>query len=351
VKKKIISLVALTTVSLQAEGLKDAFEKIKTEGELKIGVVRVEEYKGGTASTASLGGSLGIQTAPIKGITLGAKFYTTNPLFGKDNEGLFLDSNNDGYSIIGEAYIQANLAKTTIKAGRQIIDTPFANSDDIGMIPNSFEGYTLVSIDIPNTTVIFASLDKIAGIDAPLPEQFNNIQESSNAVLMGGLVYKGVENTTVQVWHYKLDDADFNYLEAGYETEPFSISGQYTDQDNDNSAVGLTASVNISNFALSVAYNKVDGIVSNGFGGGPFFTSTEIHTIDGTLDQEAILVGVEYRIRKATFAVTHGEFDKGENETDYAISYAVNDNHSLDLIYSNMYDDGTILRFFANYSF
>jgi len=351
-RKVALSLILLSVMSFGAEHPKEALSKAKTEGQLRLGVVQIEDDKGGTASTVALGGSLGVKTDPLKGVSLGAKFYTTNALFGKDNEAMFLSSNNSSYSIVGEAYIQADLGKTTIKAGRQRIETPYADSDDLGMVPNTFEGYTLVNRDIADTTVTLASLDKWSGIDADTPEKFNNMQNSHDAVLMAGVVYEGIENTTLQAWHYELDDADFNYFEAGYETKRFNLGFQYTDQDNDNTAFGLLAGVNIGDLALTTAYNRVDGVVSNGFGGGPFFTSAEDHTIEiDEPNQEGILVSAEYEFDKITLSLIHANFDKGENDTDYVISYAVNDTHSLDLIYTDMYDDGKMVRFFANYNF
>ena len=351
-RKATISLIAVSAMSSGAENLKEIFSNISTEGQVRLGVIRTEDDNDKRASTVSLGGSLGAKTDPLKGISLGAKFYTTNALFGRDNEGMFLDSHNDSYSIVGEAYIQADLGKTTIKAGRQIIDTPYADSDDIGMIPDIFEGYTLVNRDIADTTVILASLDKWAGVDSDIPEKFTNLQESSDAMLIASVIYEGIENTTLQAWHYRLDDANFNYFEAGYETEQFNLGFQYTDQDNDNTAFGLQAGVNIGDLAVTTAYNKVSGRVSNGFGGGPFFTSAEDHTIEiEEHDQEGILLSAKYAIDRLTLGVTHANFEKGENDTDYIASYAVNDNHSLDLIYSDMYDDGNMVRFFANYNF
>ena len=347
----LATLLLSTTSVMGAESLNEIFTNAQTEGQLRLGVVRIEDEVGGTASTASLGGSLGVKTDSLKGISLGAKFYTTNALFGKDKEGMFLDSNNDSYSIVGEAYIQADFGKTSIKAGRQVVDTPYANNDDIGMIPNTFEGYTLINQDIPDTTVTLASLDKWAGIDTDTPEEFNEMQSSGDAVLIAGVIYEGVENSTLQAWHYRLDDVNFNYIEAGYETEQFNLAMQYTDQDNDNSAFGVSAGMNFGELVLSTAYNKVDGMVTNGFCGGPFLTSAEDHTVAEVVDQEAILVGAEYAIADVSLALTHVAFDKGEDETDYVVSYAVNENHTLDLIYSDMYDDGNMVRFFANYSF
>ncbi len=95
----------------------------------------------------------------------------------------------------------------------------------------------------------------------------------------------------------------------------------------------------------------MDGEVTNGFGGGPFFTSSEDHTIADVKDQKAWLVGTEYGYQNFKGGVTYVNFDKGEDETDYILSYIFSDDFTIDLIYSDMYDDGKMTRIFANYSF
>jgi len=347
-----IATLLLGIVVLQADMLDEAFTNAKVEGQLRVGAIQIKDEAGEKTSTLALGGSLGVKTASIKGVSLGATLYTTNALFGKDNEGMFLDSNADSYSIVGEAYIKAKLGKTTLKVGRQIVDTPYADSDDVGMVPNTFEGVSLVNQDISDITMILASLDKWSGVNSNAPEKFNEMQSSGDAVLTVGIIYEGIENTTLQAWHYRLDDANFNYFEAGYEHEQFNVATQYTDQDKGNRAFGLKAGVNMGNLTLTTAYNKVSGIVSNGFGGGPFFTSAEDHTIEiDEIDEEGILISAEYTINKLTLGLIHANFVKGENDTDYIVSYAFNDKLSFDLIYSDMYDDGTMTRVFANYNF
>lgn len=351
-EKAIFSLIVLGAINLEASLLSEALTEAKHSGQIRVGAVEIEDDRGEKTSTLALGATLGVESKEVHGISLGATFYTTNALFGKNSEGMFLSSEGESYSIVGESYIKANLGKTTIKAGRQIIDTPYANSDDIGMIPNSFEGVTLLNQDIKDTTVLLASLDKWSGVDSDNPEKFTKLQTSKDAVIMASVIYEGVENTTLQAWHYRLDNADFNYFEAGYEREQFNLGFQYTTQDNDNTAFGLHAGLNIGELSLSTAYNKVDGIVSNGFGGGPFFTSAEKQTIESDeLDEEGILVSAEYTVDKLKLALVHADFEKGENNTDYIMSYSVNDNHSLELIYSDIYNDGTMVRFFANYNF
>ncbi|HHC11475.1 MAG TPA: outer membrane porin, OprD family [Campylobacterales bacterium] len=340
-----ISTLLIGVVVLQAD------IKAKVSGNIRGGAIQIEDNRGKKNSTLALGGNLGIKTAPIAGVSLATRFFTTNPIFGKDKEESFLGSTNNDYSIVGEAYIEANLGKTTIKAGRQLVDTPYAQIDDIGMVPDTFKGYTVTNTDLEDTRVVLAWLDKWAGFDAPIRDKFTDMQESKDAVVVGGVVYEGIENTNLQAWYYKLDNANFTYLEAGYEKDSFSIGGQYTDQDNGNSAYGLSLSASLDGLTLNSAYNKVDGVVSNGFGGGPFFTSSEDHTIAETEDQEALLLGAEYAYDKFTMGVTNVDFDKGENQTDYILSYAFNDKMSFDLIYSDMYDDGKMTRVFANYNF
>jgi hypothetical protein len=220
------------------------------------------------------------------------------------------------------------------------------------MVPNSFEGYTLVNGSLPDTKLILGLLDKWAGVDTPTPEKFTNIQEGSDdGVFLAGVTYSGFQDTTLQFWHYKLDGANFNYGELGYEQGSFNFGLQYTDQDSDNSAYGLSIGGDIYGLGVGLSYNKVDGVITNGFGGGAFFTSSEDHTIAETPDQEAIRYSAEYGIGDLTMELSHTDFDKGENETDYLLSYEVNKNHTLDLIYSEMYDDGNMVRFFANYKF
>lgn len=345
------SLLVLLMIEAEAGEISDTFEKTKVRGELRAGAVQSEDSLGNKASTLALGGQLGIITNPIAGVSAGATFYTTNALFGQDEEAIFLSSESKSYSILGEAYIQADFGKTEIKVGRQRVDTPYADSDDIRMVPNTFESVRVINQDIPDTTIVLSSLDKWSGVDSGKAEQFNNLQASGDAVLMAGVIYEGLKDTTLQAWHYKLDNANFNYLEAGYETEQFSVGLQYTDQDKGNKAYGAIGEVNFGDLSLISAYNKVDGEVSTGFGAGPFFTSSEDHIIAEAVDQEAVLVGAEYVHHDLTLALTHVNFDKGENETDYLLSYAVNDNFSFDVIHADMHGDGKLSRVFANYSF
>jgi hypothetical protein len=326
--------------------------EIDSFGEMRAGAVYIKNDAGDKSYTLSLVGKVGIESKAINGLSAGATFFTTNAIFGKDEEAMFLSSNGDSYSIVGEAFIRANLFNTEIKAGRQIFDSPFIDSDDIGMVPNSVEGYTLLNRGLKDTTIVLGLIDSWSGVDTPTPEEFTKMQNSGDAVFLAGIIYEGIENITLQAWQYRLKDVNWNYFEAGFENDNFSIAGQYSDQENGNRVYGLDGVYNIKNLSLHTAYNKVSGVVTNGFGGGPFFTSSEDHTVDDFLeDEEAKLIGAEYNIGDFTLGVTTVDFSNSENETDYLVSYAFNDDLTVDLIHSEMNDDGTMSRFFCKLQF
>ena len=115
---------------------------------------------------------------------------------------------------------------------------------------------------------------------------------------------------------------------------------------------GYFGSVTLYHVTLVTAYNDVSGTVTNGFGGGPFFTSADDHTIDGTADQKAAAFNLEYGgVEGLTLGVWHTDFDIGEDDTDYYALYDVNDGLGLEFIHTDMYDDGHFVRLIVNYRF
>lgn len=348
--KKSVWVLSLFSSFLGAKEL-ELLNNITHSGELRFGAVQLKDLEGQKSSTIALGGHVSLETEPINGVSAGVTFYTTNALFGEKTEAMFLGSENQSYSIVAEAYLQADFVNSNIKVGRQIVETPFINSDDIGMVPDIVEGYSLTNQSLPKTNIILGAFDKWSGIDSSQPEKFNKMQNSGDFVLMAGLSYEGIKNTTIQAWNYKVDDNNWNYLEASYETDDFSLAGQYSNQGDGNNIYGFDAVVNFNQLSLHTAYNSVNGIVSNGFGGGPFFTSSEDHTVHETLDNKALLMGAEYNIDKLKLALTHVDFSEIEDETDYIVAYEFNNKLNAQFIYSHMYHDGRLTRFFINQSF
>jgi len=324
----------------------------------------------------ALGGKLHIQTQAWHGLWVGASFYTTNSMGKHEGAGVpFFDANKQSYSILAEAYIAGSWGHTTIKVGRQKIDTPFADTDDIGMVPNTFEAIVLTNTDLIDTTLFLAHLQRYSGVDSPYPEKFNTLHENKGVQVLG-IRYEGLKNSSLEGWYYHMTDSvQVGYLEATYAGENrtffYEIAAQYALQkyeDNTKSSIyGLTASLGLNNIGLSasVSYNNVDGrAADNFFGGGPYFTNAEHHTLTEAGEEgSGVRYGLEWDtshigmdgLRLSTHFNTHTNPNyKKTKEYDFVAAYTYSDTLNFTAIYSDINHQKeafTNLRVFANYSF
>jgi len=329
-------------------------------GQVRLGYVNTDDTTSNFDSLA-IGGKLGYSTNIRRGLSASGTFYTSQPVGGLNDNDLFFDSNNKGYSILGEAYINANIGKTSIKFGRQEIETPFANSNDFGMIPNTYESMMLINTSVTNIEIRASHLRRWAGVDVrPEPENFTKLNGASG-INMLGVIYKSSDKWNAQVWHYNAKDStNISYFETTI--SPFKNLGfglQYADQnggDSDGNVWGLIAIFETAHYTLSAAYNDVsNGQVINGyggFGGGPFFTAAEINSIDGVINQEASALSIEYSgINRLTLTASYFAYNKSEDELDLIANYGFNRNLTTDLIFSDLNNNGSIARVFLNYNF
>jgi hypothetical protein len=119
-----------------------------------------------------IGGSVVIKTAPYAGVSATVAGYTSqNPgWFREDYQDVgFVKSGKDtfsrynvrndgdyGMTVLGQAYLQYDIGKTSVIAGRQLFESVFTKSNDTKMIPNTFDGVSLINKSIPKTTIKLA---------------------------------------------------------------------------------------------------------------------------------------------------------------------------------------------------
>ena len=153
--------ILITTLTINA----NIFEEIKTSGYLRATYEIHAVKESDTFKDGAIGGKLHIETGTYEGILLGTSFYTSNALGSDDNQGLvpFRGEVANSYAIVGEAYIQGIWGNTLVKIGRQEIDTPFVQVDDIGIVPNTFEAYILENKDLTDTTLFLGQIQKWQG--------------------------------------------------------------------------------------------------------------------------------------------------------------------------------------------
>jgi len=372
----MIGLVFLMIMSINVFGdtLSDALSKTKYEGNIRLGYQN-HETQNDTGREGAVGVKLHFETASYYGVQVGATLFTSQGNGKEGFEGVpFFDENNENYAILGEAYLKGTFANTALILGRQSFDTPFADSDDIGMVPNTFEAFTIVNKDIKDTTLFFSQVQKWSGVDSDTPSRFTDVNGDEGMQILG-VTYEGLNKTTLAGWFYNLEDeVKISYLEANYENETdrftYGATVQYAYQDYDNgessTIYGAAASFGVkkAGFTAILSYNQTKGIAAeNFFGGGPFVTNAEHNTLkeagpDGntilyTLEWDASVIGAEGLLLRANIDAHHGS-QHCANEYDLGIEYAYSDTVNVSAIYSDVENEDLSfknLRIFANYHF
>ena len=77
-----------------------------------------------------------------------AAYYTSQPLFAPSDEGgtKLLAPPQNSLGMLGQIYGRVQIVDQEIRGGRQLVDTPLINPQDNRMVPNTFEGATLVTL-------------------------------------------------------------------------------------------------------------------------------------------------------------------------------------------------------------
>ncbi len=152
--KKTIILSGLLAASLYgADSLATAFSDGKACGNIKYYFIETNKENGSAESSAyanSIGGQLGYTTDRLYGVTLGATFMTTNPfalpgnvdtsIIGRDNGIQGTEDPTEGFSVLGEAFLDYQYQGLDLWYGRKTIMTPLVNAKEVRMLPSTIEG-------------------------------------------------------------------------------------------------------------------------------------------------------------------------------------------------------------------
>ena len=123
---------------------------------------------------SGFGGSLIYKSAYLDGFGFTTGFYTTKSILkvgndniaeyraGKDTFSRYdkATAHKDSIESLAQAFIEYRYNRSRIRFGRQLFESFLTKSNDTKMIPNSFEGLTFQTIDIPSTKIKTALLTK-----------------------------------------------------------------------------------------------------------------------------------------------------------------------------------------------
>jgi hypothetical protein len=196
----------------------------------------------------ALGGWLGYQSGWFADILrVGAVAYTSQPLWAPDDKDgtLLLKPGQEGYTVLGQAYVALRMQQNVFTAFRQLVEQPEVNPRDIRMTPNTFQGYTLGG-KFSGVGYYAGYLDKMKAINS---DQFLDMAATagvtsggSQAMWLGGLDYKPAETLGLRLSGYAVSNVlSSTYADAVWRTPltkevELRLSGQYMFQSSSGSA-------------------------------------------------------------------------------------------------------------------
>ena len=254
-----------------------------------LGAEQNGDLFGGDTTAGGLGLQLRATNADIfAGIGFGAEITS---IAAGDNNGF---SNSHFGMENGDALTQAYLTygfdniNTSVKVGRQTLPkslSPFAFSEGWQMFKNTFDAALVVNSSLPDTTLVYAFVNKSNGTVNPLPghavqwkDGYSSISDfdkiNDDGVHLVTVQNKSIDNLTLTgswyiapdhtTWIGVANGGDTNVLwgDATYKADAFTVAVQGGEIDPDGlsstSAWGAKIAGNLGMFDLSAAYSSVD---------------------------------------------------------------------------------------------
>jgi hypothetical protein len=340
-----------------------------------------------TKSSNAIGGYFGFETGAYYGFSFAATLYTSQPIFNNPlDEGglLLLQSDQSGYSVLGEAYLKYKSGKTIIKVGRQrLSEYRFLSDTDIRMVPYTYEAAILENRNLKEFTlragvvrgvktitdtnyIDFINASKNLFIENPIERNplrgdYNLNYYDSNRNYIGpkeNLYLASIEYDQNQyyaeIWDYYVPNfVNFMYIHGIYKFNTNALHNEFSfmgiKQDDvgshvagniDTWAYGLSLHSNYNNVTITAAFTKVK-YDENSLDGGTIIDTWGNNLLPNSLyynggDQagtNAFSFTFSYIFDFANLKVdfTTGIFDLPNKLTDL---YADQDNREYDLVLS-----------------
>lgn len=370
--KKTVVLSMAASALLNASSLNEAFAEGKASGQIRMAHVSQNNEVDTDTYGTSIGGILKYETAPWNEIQLGVGVYVSQKLSfatgntdeGKANADLF-GEDIKSYAYVGEGYIDYSADDMALRIGRQLIDTPFADTDDIRMHPNTFEAAIATYKGIDETTLIGGYITRWAGYDSEDDiSTFKKVATESNGAAMFGIANESVEHLEVQGWYYGIDKlTTIFYTDASYtiplnETDGLEFVGQwikFNEENNsgvDGKVYGIGANLTIGMVTLGTAYNEASNgtgkFIISGLGNGAYLVDTEEMNLDNFEDIKAYMFSAELDMEEAgveglTLSAIYAGFksapaDMKEKEIDLIATYEITKAFSAEVNYAILED-------------
>jgi len=264
----------------------------------------IDEHSGAQKCTATaMGGFFGGRTPEYAGFGAAGRLYVSQgfSLLNPSGDAAIHTVPYDGkesFAYVGEAELIYRQERIEVRAGRIKPETPYADADDNRMVPNTFEGASLRYGYDAHTAVSLLYLTRWAGTDSMgengNQSQFKVFTPGSKGMAAFGADYTPDATQTLRAWYYHADRLyQLLYLEASGRHAferwqlAWGVQGTWIEELDASgiggSVVGATAALSAGEFYATGAYNYADVTrghhITDGFGGGPYYTSLDESTV------------------------------------------------------------------------
>lgn len=276
-----------------ADNLTDFFKQSTFSGTARA-FYFAREYGSKTLSNAeafSLAGIFNVQTAEfLDGFSVGASFFTAHSLGANDPNHTDVTLMGPKYSVnaLGQAFLQYRNQYVLVKAGDQIIKTPWMNDSDSRVLPATYQG---IFADITPVKNLHVYLTKVFRFKSRTSSDYFRDNLYYNSTAFGDSSYGGTANLAsgapatqgafavgtsykaagadLNVWYYNYQQfanmfyTDDSYtLKTGTGWDPF-IGGQYVREwKNDSLLNGVGTNGKAGNSVNALAYGAKVGVDS-----------------------------------------------------------------------------------------
>ncbi len=346
----------------KADSLDDMFRYADAYGKIRVGYFAgkfdEENSDAQNSFAAAVGGILGVRSAAYKGIRLNAAMYISQDLpflYDTDKRSNdFYTANGKSYAYLAESSLEYSSKYLETKIGRFAIDMPYANTDDTRMSQNTFEGgWGAIHYNDQWSSQVFYII-RWAGYDSSddnvSQNEFKKLVEDGHGMAGASITYKYNADSEFSLWYNYIDKmASIVYAELNgvYEINK-NIHFDYGLQDAhimqegnshvDGDVYGAMAIWHYKSFFIGAAVNfaVVDSgdSVTDGFGGGPYFTSLDEATIAGAseivpgedIDMYRLSAGYDMEEWHSSFEYAYGYMSCDDNyirEHDLVYTYSL----------------------------
>ena len=303
--------------------------------------------------TWATGGRIGI-TFPEwhSWLSMGGAGYASFPVGGIDtpNRSRLVAPDGSRLLVAGETYVNARHGNFNLRLFRQLLDAPYLNAQDNRMIPNVFEGYTLLY----RTEKLYGGVGYLSKMKTRDSENYVSMAEvagasdSQSGVIAGGVRWHPSQRSSGSAFVlYNSDIFSIAYVAGEFDVPlgqhtDLRVSGQFTSQNSvgeerigafDGHTVGVKAALGYRGavFTLGATRTGAGEDIRSPFGQRPSYLSMMLFDFDRA-DEDAWLAGVSYRLDVLglpswSFVVNHVE---GEGARDPA-SHALSKRHETDI--------------------